>query len=150
MSSALPWSETATRVGQLYNMAKARSVVEFQQALTPLGLVMFNIVYADLSGDIFYISNGRIPKRDQRIASHDVRPGDQAWARWQGYHTIDELPQVLNPPCGYLLNTNSGPQNVCPDVAPKTASFPDYVVGQEANSRSPVDVAIGRRRGDRL
>ncbi len=104
--------------------------------LRPLGLVMGNVVYANVAGDIFYISNGRIPKRDGRISSHDPRPGHESWARWQGFHSLDELPQVLNPPCGYVLNTNSGPQNVCPDAAPRLADFPSYLMGQEANSRS--------------
>ena len=133
---ALPWSESADRAPQFGNMAKAKSVREFRDALRPLGLVMGNVVYADAAGDIFYISNGRIPKRDGRISSHDPRPGHESWARWQGFHSLDELPQVLNPPCGYVLNTNSGPQNVCPDAAPRPADFPSYLMGQEANSRS--------------
>ncbi len=133
---ALPWNESGNRARQFGNMAKAKSVSEFRDALRPLGLVMGNVVYADAAGDIFYISNGRIPKRDGRISSHDPRPGHENWARWQGFHSLDELPQVLNPPCGYVLNTNSGPQNVCPGVAPRPTDFPNYLMGQEANSRS--------------
>ena len=133
---ALPWNESANRARQFGDMAKAKSVREFRDALRPLGLVMGNVVYANAAGDIFYISNGRIPKRDGRISSHDPRPGHESWARWQGFHSLDELPQVLNPPCGYVLNTNSGPQNVCPDAAPRPADFPSYLMGQEANSRS--------------
>jgi acyl-homoserine lactone acylase PvdQ len=133
---ALPWSDSSNRVKQFAGMAQAKTVEQFKDALRPLGLVMFNVVYADLAGDIFYISNGRVPRRDQRISSHDLRPGHEPWARWQGYHELDELPQVLNPPAGYVLNCNSGPQNVCPDVAPKPADFPPYLMGQQANSRS--------------
>ncbi|MBX3411547.1 MAG: penicillin acylase family protein [Pirellulales bacterium] len=132
---ALPLPEGPSRVRQLYQMAKAHDVQSFRSSLEPLGLAMFNIVYADKAGDIFYISNGRVPKRDTRISSHDLRPGDQEWARWQGFHTIDELPQVLNPKSGYLLNTNSGPQNVTPDEAPRSSDFVPYLMGQEANSR---------------
>jgi acyl-homoserine lactone acylase PvdQ len=131
----LPWSETADRIDQIRSMGVAKNVVEFKKSLEPLGLVMFNLVYADVHGDIFYISNARLPRRDLRITSHDVRPGHESWARWQGFHTIDELPQVLNPPCGYLLNTNSGPHNVCPDVAPQEKDFVPYMMGQFANSR---------------
>ncbi|MGE0534188.1 MAG: penicillin acylase family protein [Pirellulales bacterium] len=133
---AFPWHENANRATQIMNMARATNVDEFRKALETLGLVMFNIVYADAHGDIFYISNGRIPRRDQRIDSHAIRPGHEAWARWQGFHPLADMPQVLNPPCGYVMNTNSGPHNVCPDVAPQASSFPPYVFGQEANSRS--------------
>ncbi len=133
---ALPWHENANRATQIMNMARATNVDEFRKALEALALVMFNVVYADAKGDIFYISNGRIPRRDQRIDSHTVRPGHEAWARWQGFHPLADLPQVLNPPCGFLMNTNSGPHNVCPDVAPQPSNFPPYIFGQEANSRS--------------
>jgi acyl-homoserine lactone acylase PvdQ len=134
----LPWPEASNRVRQFADMARATSVAQFKEALRPLGLVMFNVVYANTAGEIFYISNGRVPRRDLRISSHDPRPGHEAWARWQGYHSLDEMPQVLNPPAGYLLNTNSGPQNVCPDVAPQPRdfAFAPYLMGQEANSRS--------------
>lgn len=133
---ALPWSDSSNRVRQFYDMATAKTVAQFKDALRPLGLVMFNIVYADTAGDIFYISNGRIPRRDERIDSREIRPGHESWARWQGYHPLDELPQVLNPPCGFVMNCNSGPQNVCLDVAPQPSDFPSYVMSQEANSRS--------------
>ncbi|MBX7074786.1 MAG: penicillin acylase family protein [Pirellulales bacterium] len=133
---ALPWPESTNRVRQFYDMAGAKSAAEFKDALRPLGLVMFNLVYADKAGDIFYISNARVPKRDLRIGSGEPRPGHEAWARWQGYHPLDELPQVLNPPCGYVMNTNSGPQNVCLDVAPRMDQFPPYMNSQEANARS--------------
>jgi len=133
---ALPFAEGPNRVQQLYEMGRAQSLTEFKKALEPLGLVMFNIVYGDTAGDIFYISNMRVPKRDTRIDSHKLRPGDEAWARWQGFHRMEELPQVTNPPAGFLLNCNSGPQNVCPDVAPKPEDFPPYMMSYKANSRS--------------
>ena len=133
---ALPTLNDASRANQMYNMMRATTMPEFRDALKPLGLVMFNILYADKHGDIFYISNGRVPKRDTRIASDKFRPGDQAWARWQGFHPIEELPQVTNPSAGFILNTNSGPQGVTPDGAPDLKDFPAYMNNHEANSRS--------------
>lgn len=133
---ALPWTESSNRIEQILLMARSNNVAEFKKSLESLGLVMFNLVYADVHGDIFYISNARLPKRDLRIGSHDLRPGHEPWARWQGFHRSGEMPQVTNPPCGYVLNTNSGPQNVCPDAAPKPADYPPYMMGQNANSRS--------------
>jgi acyl-homoserine-lactone acylase len=133
---ALPFAEGPNRVQQLFEMAKAQNLTEFKKSLEPLGIVMFNIVYGDTAGDIFYVSNMRVPRRDTRIGSHELRPGNEEWARWQGFHTLEELPQVTNPPAGYLLNCNSGPQNVCQDVAPKPEDFPPYFMSYKANSRS--------------
>ncbi len=132
---ALPLAASSGRVRQLDRMARAKNVDEFRESLKTLGLPMFNIVYADTAGDIFYVSNGRVPRRDVRIDSHQPRPGHEAWARWQGFHTLDELPQVRNPNSGYLLNTNSGPQNVTPEGAPRPDQFLPYQMGQQANSR---------------
>lgn len=133
---AVPLSDSPNRAGQILDMTRARNVAEFRQSLEPLGLVMFNILYADSDGDIFIISNARLPKRDLRIDSSALRPGDQEWARWQGFHSLNDLPQVLNPPCGYLMNTNSGAHNVTEDVAPRQEDFAPYFMSQQHNSRS--------------
>ncbi len=132
---ALPISNDASRADQLYQMMRATTMADFRDSIKPLGLVMFNILYADKHGDVFYISNGRVPKRDTRISSDKIRPGDEAWARWQGFHPIEDLPQVTNPSAGYLVNTNSGPQNVTPDGAPDLKDFPHYMNDHQANSR---------------
>jgi acyl-homoserine lactone acylase PvdQ len=132
---ALPMSNDAGRARQLYEMMKAQTMPEFREALKPLGLVMFNILYADKHGDVFWVSNGRIPKRDPRIDSKQLRPGDQQAAQWQGFHALDELPQVTNPSAGYVVNANSGPQNVTPIGAPNPADFPPYMMSHQANSR---------------
>lgn len=132
----LPWAESPDRVQQISEMARAKNLEEFKEALSSLGIVMFNIVYADVDGDIFYVSNGRVPRRDERISSRDIRPGHEAWARWQGYHPLDELPQVTNPPAGFVMNTNSGPGSVTLEVAPQAKDYPSYMMSQSPNSRS--------------
>jgi acyl-homoserine-lactone acylase len=132
---ALPMEIDRDRASQQLEMARAQDVEQFKQALSRLGLVMFNIVYADVDGDIYYVSNGRVPKRDMRISSDAIRPGHEAWARWQGYHALEDLPQILNPRSGFVMNTNSGPQNVCPE-APQPADYPPYMMSQQDNSRS--------------
>ena len=132
---ALPTSDDVARASQLYEMMRAKTMTEFRDATKPLGLVMFNILYADKHGDLFWISNGRVPKRDQRIPSNQLRPGDQEWAYWKGFHPQEDLPQVVNPPAGYIVNTNSGPQNVTPEGAPDPKNFPAYMMSHQANSR---------------
>ncbi len=132
---AVPMPATLVGVNQLYDMAQAQTLDDFRQALKPIGMVMFNILYADADDNIFYISSGRIPRRDTRISSHDLRPGDEPWARWKGFHAASELPQVANPPSGFLVNTNSGPQNVTPELAPQPSSYPEYMMSYKANSR---------------
>jgi len=123
-------------VEQGYRMMTATNLTEFKAALDLQGLLMFNLMFADKQGDIFYVSNGRVARRDERINSHQVRPAAEAWADWTGIHAVDDLPQVTNPSSGYLLNTNSGPQNVTSSEAPDPSQFPAYMIGHKANSRS--------------
>jgi len=90
-------------------MNLATNFDEFRKALDMNSLNMFNIVYADKKDNIFYISNGRLPKRNPAYNYLDVVAGDKSDAIWTTYYTQNELPQVKNPSCGYVVNTNHTP-----------------------------------------
>jgi acyl-homoserine-lactone acylase len=74
-------------------------------------LPMFNIVYADRYDTIFYISNGKIPRRnaDPKYNWRSTVPGNSSATLWTEFKPIGELPQYINPPSGYLFNTNHSP-----------------------------------------
>lgn len=94
-----------------YRMNKARNFTEFYRALSMTSLPMFNIMYADRYDTIFYISNGMIPRRNPNPEYNwktTVR-GDTSATLWTSFKSITELPQYLNPPSGYLFNTNHSP-----------------------------------------
>ena len=46
-------------------MGKAKNLAEFEAALKMLQIPMFNVIYADKAGNIFYLFNGNIPKRPE-------------------------------------------------------------------------------------
>ena len=94
-----------------YRMDKARNFTEFYQALSMTSIPMFNIMYADRYDTIFYISNGKIPRRNPNPAYHwnSTVPGDTSATCWTTFKPITELPQYINPPSGYLFNTNHSP-----------------------------------------
>jgi acyl-homoserine-lactone acylase len=131
---ALPPADATIQQGLA--ILRARNLEQFRAALNYRGLAMFNFVYADRHGDTFYISNGLVPKRDGQISSHNIRPAEKAWADWQGIHPLNDLPQIDNPSCGYLMNTNSGPQNVTETDALNPENFPAYMMAQTMNSRA--------------
>ena len=74
-------------------------------------LPMFNIMYADRYDTIFYISNGKMPRRNPDTAYHwkSTLPGNTSATLWTAFKPISELPQYVNPPSGYLFNTNHSP-----------------------------------------
>lgn len=96
---------------QWYRMNKARNFSEFYGALSAVNLPMFNITYADRYDTIFYISNGKMPKRNPDT-SYDWKstlPGNTSATLWTEFKPIRELPQYVNPVSGYLFNTNHSP-----------------------------------------
>jgi acyl-homoserine lactone acylase PvdQ len=113
---------------QWYAMGKARNLAEFKRALDINGLVHHSIMYADTAGNIFYIHGGAVPKRDTTLDWTKPVDGRDPRSDWQGYHTQAEMPQVLNPPSGWMQNTNSTPfLTTTADANPKRADYPKYI-----------------------
>lgn len=94
---------------QWLRLEQSNSFDEFRTVLDDLIIPMFNIGYADKDGNIYYLWNGTVP--DLPHASHDAvavhaRGLSDVWTR---VHPISELPQLLNPEGGYVMNSNSPP-----------------------------------------
>ncbi|MGB0384454.1 MAG: penicillin acylase family protein, partial [Ardenticatenaceae bacterium] len=94
---------------QLYRMNKAQNFAAWQDAMRIEGLPMFNVGYADREGNIYNLYNGLLPKRSPAYDWAQYLPGDTSETLWQDYLPFDELPQVLNPPSGFVQNCNSSP-----------------------------------------
>ncbi|MEM8899655.1 MAG: penicillin acylase family protein [Bacteroidota bacterium] len=105
-----PANQNIQAAEQWYRMNKAQNFSEFREALSMLGIISTNIVYADKEDNIYYISNGRFPVRDTAFEWEGVVRGDTSATLWKDeYYPIDSLPQVLNPASGYVYNTNNSP-----------------------------------------
>jgi len=94
---------------QFYRMNKATDFEEWQDAMRLGQLPVFNVVYADKEGNIYYLYNGTIPVRDPSYDWSNYLPGDTSKTLWTEYLPFDELPQVLNPPSGFVQNANGTP-----------------------------------------
>jgi len=94
---------------QWWKMNKASSFKEFYSILEMNEIPGYNIGYADKDDNIFYISNGLIPKRNNKYKWTDVLPGNTSETLWTEYHKTSELPQVINPKSGYIYNANHSP-----------------------------------------
>lgn len=92
---------------QWYYMDKATNFTQFYEALKPIGIVRFNIVYADRYDTILYLSNGAIPKRCDDVDWKGVIPGTSSKTLWKSQYSLTELPQIISPKCGYVYNTNN-------------------------------------------
>jgi acyl-homoserine-lactone acylase len=95
-----------------YELSKARRLQDWMAALRNNHVPTSNFTYADADGNILYFWNGRVPVRqhgrDYRLDLDARTPGDI----WTRLHSTTELPQLLNPPGGYVQNANNPPQFV--------------------------------------
>ena len=107
----LPANMDCKLLEEWYRMNKARNFTEFYHALSMTSLPMFNIMYADRFDTIFYISNAKMPRRnpDPQYNWQSTLPGNTSATLWTQFKSITELPQYINPPAGYLFNTNHSP-----------------------------------------
>lgn len=119
------------RAGMLeewWDMARAKNLSEFQSALSRLQLPMFNVMYADRDGHIFYLFNGTIPARGKGDWKYwsGVVPGDRSENLWTRIHPYADLPKVIDPVTGWLQNANDPPWTVTFPQSLDAGKFPAY------------------------
>jgi len=111
-------------VEQWYRMNKARSFAEWTDAMRALAIPMFNTAYADGAGHIAYVYNARLPRRPDGFDWSRHLPGDTSAALWSDSLTFDELPQVVDPPSGFVQTCNGTPfQTTTGEGNPDPARF---------------------------
>jgi acyl-homoserine-lactone acylase len=114
---------------QSLRMFKARNLEEFRTALAPMQILFMNLLYADCDGNIWFLYNGRVPRRNPAFEWSQPVDGGNPATEWLGVHELDELPQALNPPAGFLQNCNSTPWMATDGDNPQPDRFPGYMVG---------------------
>ena len=115
---------------QWYEMGRSKNLGEFKKAMSHSAVVMFNTMYADQAGNIYYVYNGAIPRRATRYDWSKPVDGSDPEAEWNGYHPLEELPQVENPKSGFTQNCNQTPFTTTTEGNPIPSKFPNYMVGE--------------------
>jgi len=98
--------EVESILGWVHSM-KAQNWDEFLAQAARMATTI-NWYYADVKGNIGYVSPGRLPIRP---AHQDIRLpalGDGSM-EWEGFKSFDEIPKVYNPAQGYISNWNNQP-----------------------------------------
>lgn len=102
------WGD-AGQITQWYRMNRASNLTEWYEAMSAQAIPVFNTVYADAEGHILYVYNARLPERQEGLDWSDRLPGDRSDLIWDKYLPFESLPQVLDPPVGFVQNANSTP-----------------------------------------
>lgn len=116
-------------VSQWYHMGQANNFEEFEAAIKLNQIPLFNVLYADREGNIFYGYSGQVPNRGQ--GNWDtwagIVPGDKSENLWHGWHDYETLPHLLNPSTGWLQNANDPPFTSTIPQALNPTDFPAYL-----------------------
>ncbi len=93
---------------QFLKMMRAGSLKEWTDAMKMRSRMTSNFTYADRAGNILYLWNAALPKLPHP-PSDDLTavPAKGIKEVWTEYVPYESLPQVLNPPGGYVHNENS-------------------------------------------
>src|SRR5918911_301352 len=125
-----------------YEMTRATSLDELKRAMAPLNMLFGNVMYADRQGNIWYLYNGAVPKRDPRFDWTRPVDGSDPATEWHGYHTMEELPQLTNPKTGWMQNCNTTPFLLTSEGNPDPKQFPKYMVQEGDNPRGAISREI--------
>ena len=95
---------------QWFRMNKSKDLKDFESAMKIMAIPMFNTIYADKKGNIFYLYNALLPQRKNGFEwAGSAINGTSSINLWTDYLPYDELPKILNPQSGFLQNCNSSP-----------------------------------------
>jgi len=112
--------------GEYYRMAKAHRRSEFEAALAQRDAYPANLVIGGADGLIMFIRPGRIPIRAPGVDPKRTLDGNHSATAWRGIHSYADALKLIDPPQGYIANTNSSPDMMYPVSPMKSADYPGY------------------------
>jgi acyl-homoserine-lactone acylase len=115
---------------QFWRMGLARNFDEWRTAMRMQQLPIFHTMYADRDGHIMYVYNAAPPVRAHGDHAYwnGVVPGDRAdLIAGDKIVPFDELPQVIDPPCGWVQNSNDSPWTSAYPMLIDPAKFAPYI-----------------------
>ena len=121
---------------QFLRMMQATTLDEWTAAMRLRAFPRSNFTYADAEGNVFYLWNAAMPVFPHPYDDTRAVPVTRRDQLWSTMHALDELPQVLNPPGGYVRNENDGPWLTNLQAPLDPADYPVYFEAQGFRLRS--------------
>ncbi|HWK50128.1 MAG TPA: penicillin acylase family protein, partial [Steroidobacter sp.] len=112
--------------GEYYRMALARDRGELTRALADREIYPANLVAAGRDGTLLYIRPGRIPMRKAGVDPEQILDGNRSATAWRGVHSYSELLKLVDPPQGFISNSNVSPDRMYADSPFRPQDYPAY------------------------
>ena len=125
-------NDASTDINFLTGIAGAQNVSEAKDVLKQITTIGQNWVVADREGNIGWFPYNRVPKRPWATSfSPEGQTEAVPWLpldgrgdfEWDGYYTYDELPQLMNPPEGFVATANNDMTGALSDGDPTNDTF---------------------------
>ncbi|WP_017670005.1 acylase [Blastomonas sp. AAP53] len=94
---------------QYFRINKARDFDEWKAAMAIQGVPATNFIYADAKGNIAMSYNALFPARKPGADWRGVLPGNRSELIWKSHLPWSQVPLLVNPASGYIMNANNTP-----------------------------------------
>ena len=131
-------------IEQLWQIKRSKNLEEFEKAVSRLQVPLLNFLYADREGHIMYLFGGRTPRRPDGDWDYwkGVVPGDSSARLWRETLSYQELPKVIDPPSGWLQNTNDPPWYCTFPQILDPKDYPPYLAPQGMHFRAQTSAKL--------
>ncbi|MEO6237155.1 MAG: penicillin acylase family protein [Vicinamibacterales bacterium] len=134
---------------QSYSRTKARNYRQFRESMELHTNSSNNTIYADADDTIAYFHANFIPRRDPKFDWARPVDGSDPATEWKPVLSIDESPNLRNPPAGWLFNVNNWPWSAAGPDSPRRADYAAYVEnGTEESPRGVQALRLLQGRKD--
>ncbi|WP_051360041.1 acylase [Adhaeribacter aquaticus] len=123
---------------QYHKMGQSKNWQEFEANVKMMQMPMFNLLYADKAGNIFYLFGGNVPKRSEGNGAfwEGAVPGTESKYIWTQTHPYQDLPKLFNPKSGFVHNANDAPWTSTYPVALNPKNYPAYMAPLKMDLRA--------------
>ena len=134
-------------LSQSFLRTKARTLAAYRKVMELHANSSNNTVYADADGHIAYFHPQFVPRRDDRFDWTRPVDGSDPATEWHGVHGVEDSPHVVDPPNGWIQNTNDWPYSAAGAYSPKRDQFPRYMdqAGENPRGLHAIRVLEGRK-----
>ena len=130
---------------QFWRMGLAHNLMEWKDAMRMQQLPLFNTAYADRDGHIGYVYNSTLPvhKTGDYRYWQGIVPGDRSDLIASTIVPFDQVPQVFDPPTGWVQNSNDMPwTSVYPMALDSTKFAAGFAAPQGITQRAQRGIRI--------
>ena len=121
---------------QSYTRTKAADLAAFRKVMELHANSSNNTLFADAEGHIAYFHSNYIPRRDTSFDWTAPVDGSDPRTDYHGLLSFDESPNAVDPPTGWVYNSNNWPWSAAGAASPRREAFPRYVeTGAEESPR---------------